>query len=132
MQQTTLPNNKILNFIDTAMKDAFRSETPPSQNDPVLKLIERVVKRLESDQEPVFEPLPVFPSFEKRKLSLDELKAVSTLIGYQASVTGFPSDLIKLAVECRFDVDDLSHVSAAQFDNVVHYLVYFHESEVVS
>jgi len=124
-----LPKPKIMQFVDAAMQEAQANQTPLTQNMAVLELIDRVVRQAERAQKHVHDRLPVLPSLAKRTLNVQELKALATLIGYQAHNTGFNSNLIKLAAESRFGVQDVSQLRAAQFDDMVHYLVYFHEDE---
>lgn|GEM_PF-6543097 len=124
-----LSKPKIMQFVDAAMQEVQDDKTPPSKNKPILELIDRVVRQAERAQRLVHERLPVLPGLARRTLNLHELKALATLIGYQSNNTGFQPNLIKLAAESRFGVEDVSHLSASQFDDMVHYLVYFHENE---
>ncbi len=82
-------------------------------------------ERLHRLMEIVLDPSPSPPDIIRpdRPLTDAELRAIRSLIAYDANEFGVFEHLITLAVEITFDIADLTDLRAAQFDAVMRYLV---------
>jgi len=113
-------------FAETAVKELQFADTPPVIITRTLRLIESVMSRAERiTPAPANDDRPALPHWGKRCLNKSEIDALLALIAYQADQAGLTPGLLTQAVECTFDVEQLSELQAWQFDEAVRYLIAF-------
>ena len=117
---------RLKSFAETAVKELQFADTPPVVIARTLRLIKSVMSRAERIiPTPANDDRPPLPHWGKRCLNKSEIDALSALIAYQADQAGLTPGLLTQAVECTFDVEQLSELQAWQFDEAVRYLVAF-------
>ena len=117
---------RLKTFAETAVKELQFADTPPIVITRTLRLIESVVARTEGIAPAAAnDDRPPLPQWGKRRLNQSEIDALSALIAYQADQAGLTPGLLTQAIECTFDVEQLSALQAWQFDEAVRYLVAF-------
>jgi hypothetical protein len=115
---------KLKTFAESAVKELQFLETPPQVIRRTLRLIESVVARNEQPTPiPANDDRPVLPHWGCRTLNESEIGALMALIDFQADQAGWTPGLIRQAVECTFDVEQVALLQAWQFDEAVRYLM---------
>ena len=122
-----MPNTaKLKSFAETAVKELQFADTPPVIIARTLRLIESVVSRAERIiPAPANDDRLPLPHWGKRHLNQSEINALLALITYQADQAGLTPGLLTQAVECTFDVEQLTELQAWQFDEAMRYLIAF-------
>ena len=117
---------RLKSFAETAVKELQFSDTPPVIIARTLRLIESVVSQAERIiPVPANDDRPPLPYWGKRCLNKSEIDALLALVAYHADQAGLTPALLTQAVECTFDVEQLSELQAWQFDEAVRYLIAF-------
>jgi hypothetical protein len=117
---------RLKNFAETAVKELQFADTPPIIIARTMRLIESVASHADRIiPTPANDDRPPLPHWGKRCLNRSEIDALSALIAYHADLAGLTPGLLTQAVECTFDVEQLSGLQAWQFDEAVRYLIAF-------